>query len=627
MLGILFVITIDRWTLHRAMVRIARRDSTQAPLQIAEWALGRVYKRTWSSDPGEFCLEETSEVFRLTEEHLRTHMLVVAPQGGGKTHSVLKPALQLFKRTSTAVICIDAKGNDFDPGEFHLNFDLSDPQNSIRLNVWSGSIPGEMGERLAEALVPEQSEEKRYFSDNAKDTLSSLVMAHHTAYGSMPTLRQVLGYLRDSKKREDLVEELRNQGLPEDCEELDGLWRINQLAEQKNDPLGSLDTALAPLVRGDVAPLITTSKDGYSVEQLLRQPVRVRFALPVGERPRVAPILGRLILAQFTHAVISPNANTNILKAAVVDEAHSFVTPTIAKGMATARQNRGCYILAMQNLSQIENPTLREDILSVAGNKMVMAGVGDFDAKKFSALFGSRERPYTTHSQGMSQGRHSSQSRGSGRGVYGSGDVLNGGLGGLRHQATSGKSFSHQQTQGSSVQVHERAEFLTSEIRGLPRFHAIIERRDSKGEVTPATVVHLDMEVITCAITSQALQLYRETGSLGRASPRLLTATASHQEIKAQSDNSKDSSTIEQVPGWVRVSARQVAQRLPIREAEAEEIAHSAFRNGRDSAYLLDNLEYAAAAPNPENGAELFRFLITSNQHRPATQDAGATEG
>src|SRR3712207_8799095 len=57
-------------------------------------------------------------------------------------------------------------------------------------------------------------------------------------------------------------------------------------------------------------------------------------------------------------------------------EAGSFITPTIARGMAMARQNRGCFMIAVQNLSQIEDPVLREDILSVAGNKMVMAGVG-----------------------------------------------------------------------------------------------------------------------------------------------------------------------------------------------------------------------------------------------------------
>lgn len=673
-LMIISVITVDRWAAYRARRCAAKQENTQAPPRIDEWVLGRAYNRTWNPDPGGFQLEETQEQYRLTEEHLRTNMIVVAPPGGGKTRSVLKPALHFFKRTGAAVICIDAKakadGRDLDPKEFHLNFDLNDPQNSMRLNVWSGRTPDEMGERLAEALMPEPGEDKRYFSDNAKDALIALATAHHVVYGEMPSLKAVLAYLRDSRKREDLAEELRNGGLPDESEEIDGLLRINKLADMKSDPLGSLDTALAPLARGEVAQLLTTARDGYSIEQLLQQPVRVRFALPEGGRPRLTRIIGRLVLAQFTYAVISPDCNKRILKAAVVDEAESFVTPAIAKGMSMARENRGCYILTMQDLSQIEDPTLREDVLSVAGNKMVMAGVGDYDAKKFSALFGTRERPYTTHSRSTSQGKHSSQSRGSGHGGYGSlgsGDLLYG-AGGARQQSTRGRSSSHQQSEGNSIQLRERAEFLTSEIRGLPPFHALIERRDNRGEVTPVTVVHLDIETIEDTAITQALRLYNETGSLEAATPQLpairghqvpvdkgvlvlpehhdrtgaregsgtirpidshveVARPKSHPEMtthttsmqgpsQSAGDPSLNNNAATQTPNWVRPTANLVAQKLRIMAGEAEELTNQACCNGRDAMYVRDNLEYAAGAPNVENCAELFRFLIKSDQHR-----------
>src|SRR5690242_6998925 len=55
----------------------------------AEWVVGRVVTRTWQPDPGAWALAPTDEVITLTAEHLRVHLLVVAPPGGGKTSSIL----------------------------------------------------------------------------------------------------------------------------------------------------------------------------------------------------------------------------------------------------------------------------------------------------------------------------------------------------------------------------------------------------------------------------------------------------------------------------------------------------------------------------------------------------------
>ncbi len=294
-LAICSVVVFDHWRSQRATRIAGHVEGSVAEhnnayvgidsVKIDEWVLGSSYTRNWNPDPGEFKLEPTDQLFKLTEEHLRTHLIVVAPTGSGKTRSVLEPALLMLKRTGASALVFDAKGDDFDPDQFHLNFDLDDPMNSMKLNVWSGRTPREMGERLGEALVPEAGMGnlgKAYFTNNAKDAIASLVAAHHLAYGAMPNLKQLLAYLRKGDARQDLAGELHNVGLSDDSEELLDLQRINQLTEQKNDALGSLDTALAPLARGEIADLLTTSDHGYSIEQLLQEPARVRFALPVG---------------------------------------------------------------------------------------------------------------------------------------------------------------------------------------------------------------------------------------------------------------------------------------------------------------------------------------------------------
>jgi hypothetical protein len=654
---LLLVLAFDRWDAYRNRSS-AREENNQEPVTIAEWVLGRACRRVWNSDPGEFEMEATGELFRLTEEHLRTHMILVAPTGSGKTRSVLEPALHLFKRTAAAAIYLDAKGNDFDPAQFHLNFSLDSPSSGPRLNIWSGRTPREMGERLGEALVPDAGVSKAYFVNNAKDTMAALVDAHHTAYGKMPALKQLLAYLRSEDAREDLAEELRGVGLSDESDELVDLHRIGQLAAQKNDVLGGLDTALAPLARGDVAGLLATGGDGYSVEQLVAQPIRARFALPVGDHPRIAPIIGRLVLAQFTYAVTSPACNKRILKAAVVDEAKRFVTPAIAQGMAMARENRGCYILAFQNLSQIGDATLREDILSAAGNKLVMAGVGDYEAEKFSRLFGSREQLYISHTENSAQGSNHSHSLGSGRN-----DMLGGAAPDLRQQSSTTRSASTQHSQGSSKHVRERAYFLPSEIRDLPQFHVLIERRDSRGQATPATLVDMEYELISGIRNAQALSLYKQLGHLEAVSPKLPTTAKrtrlfeasvnSHAELAEKeavvlSETPTDAATNGETtfeagsipetaavsvqatqtasdgtasgvayPDWVEAAARSIDTTLDIGAQQALELARQAHANGRDAAYIAQLLVYARSAPNVKSPAALFTFLVRANRPVP----------
>jgi hypothetical protein len=681
--AISLVVVFDRWTEYRGRTR-GREAAKPEPIRIEDWVLGRACRRVWNPDPGEFRLEPTGELYRLKEEHLRTHMIVVAPTGSGKTVSVLEPALHFFKRTGAAAIYLDAKGDSFDPAQFHLNFDLNNPEGSMRLLVWSGRTPREMAERLGEALVSETGTEHPYYVRTAKDTLAALVGAHHRAYREMPSLSLLLTYLRSAEAREDLAEQLRTAGVQEYGSELEDVGHVSKLAEQKNDVLGSLDTALAPLCRGAVAQLLVGDPArGYSIEQLVSQPVRVRFAISTHDHPRIAPIIGRLVMAQFTYAVVSPNCNKAILKAMVADEAKHFVTGTVADGMAMARENRGAYLLAFQNLSQIADSTLRQDILSVAGNKLVMAGVDDYDAEKFSRLFGSREQQYVSRSQNSSQGSNNSRSRGSGRE---GGDLLGGAVGSLRHQSSHVQSSSMHQSQGSSSQVRERANFLPSEIRELPQFHVLIERRGSRGEITPATVVSMDYELISGVRDMQALKLYEQVGRLEAISPNLpphgalapghggqvLDTGASRadrqhtgvcmyrhlapeQEAVPFSTPAPNRDSVQQPaadgvptlegvavsetgesmghgtadPEWVDAAARDIARLLGIDETQARRLAHVAFNNGRDADYLSDNLRYVRSASKVKSPAGLFAFLVKSNQHKTGARAAlkGSSKG
>jgi hypothetical protein len=500
--------------------------ASNAPLQfgLAEWIVGWVVARTWNPDPGTWVTTRTRDLFRLTAQHLRVNLLVVAPQGAGKTSMVLNPILRLCRRTGAACLVFDVKGDpptphdhpDFDPREFHVTFDFAHPERSARLNLAGGGTPREIGEQLGEALIYDSRGDKAYFVNNAKDALGGLFAAYGVVYGQIPSFRQTLHLLRSKEARGDLQDALR-QSRPANpaaalvaADALLDLARIDQIVDGKHDVLGNLDLALAPLARGASADLLVTDDSGWRLADLLNTGARVRIILPVARQPRVAPIIGRLILAQFTNRVLDPTCNRRRLKLAIVDEAHWFITPSLPNGMAQARTNFGGYVLALQDLAQITDTALREKIWGVATNRLVMAGVGDYDAAKFSRTWGEQERLYITRSRTESSGSQTSRSRGHGQHSGGSagGAVLGGGS---TQQHTSRTAIATHAA-GEQHQLRLRAEWLPAEIHGLPAHHVVVERRDATGHVTPPVLVALDRTLTDPLQLQQDRQLLQQIG-------------------------------------------------------------------------------------------------------------------
>jgi hypothetical protein len=470
----------------------------------------------------------------------------------------------------------------------------------------------------------------------------------------MPTVRDLLIYLQNAVSRRDLLADLDRAGYATTSDEALDVTRIDMLAESKSDPLGNIINALHPLARGAVADLLRSDGTGYPIDMLLEQRKRVRLVLPVADYPRLAPIIGRLVLAQFTNAVLSPRGRPDQLKMVIVDEAHNFITPTIAKGMAMARANLGSYVLAVQDLAQITDPALRENLFSVAGNKVIMAGAGEQDANKFSAIFGQQEREYRSTSASASTGTTSSSSRGHG----GAGGLLDS-SNGMHHQTSRATSSASTETSGTSRTFRLRPTFLPAELRFLPPFHAVVERRSNTGEVTPATVVHLDRTLVEAVQEAQAYQLYRQTGrvmgyrtvpSIAPNAPVLSLArhntpeakrptppsehttpapslTVPPQEHTQKSDTSSTTQlapvatgTADQEPGdWATPLAARIAATLHFDPATAAALVATAQEHGRGLEYLEDLLAYVQDNPRVEHPATTFRRLVETNAVRRRT--------
>jgi uncharacterized membrane protein YgcG len=451
------------------------------------WLIGAATERKWQPDPGYFYQAKKQLPYSLNPDMLRTNLLIVAPPGSGKTSSVFRPLIAYLRSIGASAIFFDSKGKDFPPELFDLNFDLSDPTNSIKINLFSGDTPAQAGERLGEALIVNLSDDKTYYVDVAKDSVSALVSAHHALFGLYPDLTDLLLYLSETDRINELADKViaLSQIDYKEKQKLEaGLKRITQLlTNTKKDTLGSVNTALTPLTTSTAGELLVANpletEKVWTVEEMLAEPRLIRLALPVSENPRIAPIIGRIILTQFNFAVLSPNCNRKILKIAAVDEAHNFITASIAKGMAQARSNNAGFMLALQTLSQIPDDSVLDTIFAASGNKLVMAGVGDKDALRFSKTYGEIELPYVTH--GMSKGSNAGTSSGStSNHSYSSGSGTASAGGGSSSSTNTNTSRTSSRT--TSTQLKFRALFSPAEIRGLPQYHAIIESSDAYGQ-------------------------------------------------------------------------------------------------------------------------------------------------
>jgi hypothetical protein len=513
------------------------------------WVIGGVIPRQWEADPGKWVLDRSQKIpYCLTTEMLRTGLLIVAPPGSGKTGSVFRPLIEYTRRTGSAAIFWDSKGQDFDASLFDYNFDLEQPENSIKINIYSGETPAQAGERLGEALIPNIGGDKQYFSDVAKDAMSALVAGHFEIFDCYPALSELYMYLSQPDSLENLHEGLANpkrKNVKETFEGLAncraGLARVRQLLDGKSgDALGTLVNALAPLTTGKITKVLAANPTpgAYTIEELIRRPGLIRLSLPVAESPRIAPIIGRLILAQFNFAVLSPKCNRDIFKLAAVDEAHNFITATIAKGMAQSRSNKAGFALALQTLSQIGEKTLLDTIFANAANKIIMRGVSDEDADKFSRAFGEIELPYVSRSENisitLSTNTGSSKSGGSEFEVFSAG-------GGKTERRTSvtqseGKSKGKNSGESASSQTKLRRQFLPSEIINLSTRYAVITTSDAEGRRWQPVIINMDKGLVTMLEQDISDRHLKAVAKLKTKSPAAVKALPTPKTASARRD-------------------------------------------------------------------------------------------
>ena len=478
--------------------------------------LGLAYMRQWDSPNNRFATwlnsgRETDDDFiTLTPDNLNRHVLIVAPTRAGKTANVIRPLIDYCRRNGHAAIFFDPKGNDLDPRLFDVSFSMlpAERDSSIRLCLIDPQIarerPLQAARKLAEGLIPEAREV--YFSNAAREALTALMFAHYVVYGQYPELAEARAYMVMAERREELAKRLLERDAeatsPKERDQISDainlLGAVTETSSARGDVLGSLRQALLPLATGEFKEYITTNPArGLTIRQMLdmRLTARIAFTVTEGE---IGQSLGRVVIQQYTDAVLDPAADKSYLKLCVIDEAHNYICDSLTRGVAQAAGNNAGYVLAFQSLRQITDENARSVIFGNCKNKIVLAGLDPKDADDFSRYFGEADLPYTSVNAGQNQGYGQNQSYGQNQGVsYGASS--GGGVWGTQSTSESygtnqgyGQSQNYGQSRGMSVSYHRRPIWLPAEIGQIPRYHAICVLDNGEAEPAPRLMGFLD---------------------------------------------------------------------------------------------------------------------------------------
>jgi type IV secretory pathway TraG/TraD family ATPase VirD4 len=432
----------------------------------------------------------TGRTFGVDTGVLRTSLLVIGPPGSGKTESIARPIVrslvELRRAGRGSVVVFDPKGTDFAGGDaFDHTIDLRGGGSGFHL--FGGAESAEEGaDRLAAALLPQESRDTAYFVDSAKNALYSIVAPFHAAHdGRWPTIRQMLDMLADSKGStwQSVRDRLRHRGILDEYRHELGV-RTRQAAGP-TDAAASLVERLGLLNRPHLRRLIDETQPRFAMRDIDRAPCAVRIVLSEAQSPDAVRILARLAISQFVQVATAPTKDRELFTALVCDEASRFLDEYVVTGVRQVRSNNAGMVLLTQSIADIPL-ALRDSLFGAVGGKAVFAGLGPEDAELLSGYWGTRwERDVA-----ITAGAAESRSR-----EIGLGEIF---FGWERPPDRGTRT----ETGSTTVRQVERPLWSPSEIiNDVPPRHCIVSLATADGRRSPPVLVNVDRTALPPALT------------------------------------------------------------------------------------------------------------------------------
>jgi hypothetical protein len=404
---------------------------------------------------------------------LGTGLLVVGPSGTGKTRLVVRPAAEALCLQAltgqAAVVVVGKAGADLGPADaYDVVIALADPSSRFDLDLYGSDDPDTAAGTLAEALM----EGDRGGQDDVRRAATALrqiigpFRAAHGRFPAVPELRELLDGTPHAYAA--LRDALDAAGAPGFVRELDA--RERQTA-QRGDVARQLADRIALLDRQAFAGFFdVTGRTSPFTMRALEHPVRVRIDLPEHGHAEATRILARLVLAQFTAAMVE-RRDRALFACLILDDAAHTVTAGSVRGLGRLRSANAGVVLALRTLDEVPEH-LRAALLGAMGCRMAMSGVTTWDGKHFADAWG------TTWVEARDVTRTPDQSGGATRRLSR----------GVRKLFT-GEAVT---TESVTVREVERQRWSASDLaHGVPAGHAVVSFTATTGESAPPVLVDL----------------------------------------------------------------------------------------------------------------------------------------
>ncbi|MDK1475140.1 ATP-binding protein [Streptomyces sp. 549] len=322
---------------------------------------------------------------------LTTSLLAVGPPGSGKTARLVRPAVEALCLQALArqavVVAVGAAGAGLGPDDaFDVVIRLGDERSAHDLDLYGGTTdPDEAAAMLAEALLGGQEEDLR----PATSALAQLLGPHRAAHGRFPSVAELRELLDGNPVAfASLREALDARGEFGQQRELAARERQ---AERPGDVGALLADRVALLARPAFARFFGAAhgRAGGPVPFSLRaleHPLRVRVDLPARGHGEASRILTRLLLAQFTAAVVS-REDRSLFACLVLDDAAHAITAEAVRGLRQLRPANAGALLTLRTLDDVPQ-ALRATLVGTVGCKVALSGVSTWDGELFARAWG-----------------------------------------------------------------------------------------------------------------------------------------------------------------------------------------------------------------------------------------------
>jgi hypothetical protein len=359
--------------------------------------LERVPQKQKTTNAGDFPVKLNNSNIMISEQSRYTHLQVIGATGSGKTRFIFYPHIMQDISSGAGVLIFDIKSNMNDKIESFVAkanrendyycFNLGD-LNSDSYNPLAGDQPGEIFNRIFDALYTDRGNSEQFYIDIAERFLKAAIGVLKKKYETITF--EDLYWATVSPKT--YLQPICNE-FPDVIYAKDILDLLKKPDLEKN--LMGLVNKLAQFVTPDWAVQINTTKPKIDIGKIVSEGKILLFQVNSGKFQQEYKTISVLLMMHM-QAEIARRYSTrrDLLKPfyMYLDEFDKIIYPKFPELINKAREAKVGLIFGHQSLGDLKKhgAEFQDQILTNARNKVIFKSDEPATAEYFSNSFGTK---------------------------------------------------------------------------------------------------------------------------------------------------------------------------------------------------------------------------------------------